>query len=147
MAIIDTRPFSRDQATGAVKQWYHYDDETDEIIIEDVLDLETIGNYNRERAKENTGRFKDGMNWIGIAVDLARFRAPAAYRNAAEECLAELRACPPAPGFERVEVPGEREARMREERLSSGIPIPPETLDCLRALGRRLGLGAGCLLP
>ena len=65
MAIIDTRPFSRDQATGAVKQWYHYDDETDEIIIEDVLDLETIGNYNRERAKVNTGRFKDGMNWIG----------------------------------------------------------------------------------
>ncbi|MBC7706621.1 MAG: Ldh family oxidoreductase [Rhodoferax sp.] len=92
------------------------------------------------------GQAMDGMNWIGVAVDLARFRAPAAYRVAAEECLAELRACPPAPGFERVEVPGEREASMRTERLTSGIPIPPETLDCLRALGRRLGLGDGHLL-
>ena len=93
------------------------------------------------------GQAMDGMNWIAIAVDLARFRAPAAYLHAAEQCLAELRACPPAPGFRRVEVPGEREARMREERLSSGIPIAPETLDRLRALGRRLGLGDSCLLP
>ena len=93
------------------------------------------------------GNARDGMNWIAIAVDLARFRAPPAYRKAAEDCLAELRACPPAKGFRSVEVPGEREARLREERLASGIPIPPETLDCLRALGRRLGLGDGRLLP
>ena len=35
---------------------------------------------------------------------------------AAEEVLADLRACPPAPGFDRVEIPGERE---REQRASS----------------------------
>lgn len=87
------------------------------------------------------GKAMDGMNWIGVAVDLARFRAPAAYRHAAEECLAELRACPPAPGFEYVEVPGEREARLHAERSSNGIPIPPETLERLRELGRRLGVG------
>lgn len=92
------------------------------------------------------GQAMDGLNWICIAIDLSRFRAPGAYRRAAEECLAELRACPPAPGFERVEVPGEREARLRAERLLKGIPIPPETLEGLRALGRRLGLGAGQLL-
>jgi hypothetical protein len=55
--------------------------------------------------------------------------------------LAELRACPPAPGFDRVEVPGEREARLRTVRLANGIPIPPKTLDVLRALGLRLGIG------
>lgn len=87
------------------------------------------------------GEARDGLNWIGVAVDLARYRAPAAYRHAAEACLADVRACPPAPGFAQVEIPGEREARLREERLVSGIPIPPETLDGLRALGRRLGLG------
>lgn len=87
------------------------------------------------------GQAMDGLNWICIAIDLSRFRVPAAYRRAAEDCLAELRACPPAPGFDRVEVPGEREARLRAERLAHGIPIPPETLEGLRALGRRLGLG------
>jgi LDH2 family malate/lactate/ureidoglycolate dehydrogenase len=92
------------------------------------------------------GQARDGMNWICLAIDLTRFRAPGAYQRAAEECLAELRACTPAPGFERVEIPGEREASLRAERLVSGIPIPPATLDGLRALGRRLGLEEGhCL--
>ncbi len=86
------------------------------------------------------GQAMDGMNWIAIAVDLARFRAPVAYRRAAEECLVELRACPPAPGYERVEIPGEREANTRAERIVKGIPIPPDTLEGLRVLGRRLGV-------
>ena len=34
----------------------------------------------------------DGLNWICIGLDLSRFRGPSAYRRAAEECLAELRA-------------------------------------------------------
>ena len=86
------------------------------------------------------GQAMDGMNWIAIAVDLARFRAPAAYRKAAEECLEELRTCPPAPGFERVEIPGEREELLRQQRLVQGIPIPPTTLAGLRRLGTRLGV-------
>ena len=93
------------------------------------------------------GQAMDGMNWICIAVDLSRYRAPSAYRRAAEECLAELRACPPAPGFDRVEIPGEREAALRDERLKSGIPIPPVTLESLRELGRKLGVDANELVP
>jgi hypothetical protein len=65
VAIIDTRPFAHDPVTGAVSQWYHYDEASDEIILEDVVDLETIGEFNREQAKVNTGRFKDGFHWIG----------------------------------------------------------------------------------
>ena len=62
-------------------------------------------------------------NWILLSVDTRRFRAPSALQAAAEEVLAELRQCPPAPGFERVEVPGERE---REQRaLADGIVLIP----------------------
>lgn len=86
------------------------------------------------------GQAMDGMNWICIAVDLSRYRAPSAYRRAAEQCLSEMRACPPAPGFDRVEIPGEREAELRLERLENGIPVPPATLLALRELGLRLGL-------
>jgi len=86
------------------------------------------------------GEAMDGMNWICIAVDLARFRAPEAYRRAAESCLVELRTCPPALGFDRVEIPGEREQETRAERLKNGIPIPPATLESLRHLGRKLGV-------
>ena len=80
-------------------------------------------------------------------VDLSRFRAASAYRRAAEECLAEMRACPPAPGFERVEIPGEREAQLRCDRLIRGIPVPPATLESLRHLGRRVGVGVEALVP
>ncbi len=93
------------------------------------------------------GQAMDGMNWICIAVDLSRFRAASAYRRAAEECLAEMRACPPAPGFDRVEIPGEREAQLRCDRLTRGIPVPPATLESLRHLGRRMGVGVEALVP
>lgn len=93
------------------------------------------------------GEAMDGMNWIAIGVDLARFRSPRAYRAAAESCLQELRDCPPAPGFDRVEVPGEREAALREQRLRHGIPVPPATLQSLHALGQRLGVDPGDLMP
>lgn len=91
------------------------------------------------------GEAMSGMNWICVAVDLSRFRAPASYRRAAEACLAELRACPPAPGVARVEIPGEREAALRRQRLADGIPVPPSTLALLRALGDDIGVATGGL--
>ena len=48
-------------------------------------------------------------NWLLITLDTTRFRESGAIEASAEEVLAELRNCPPAPGFERVEVPGARE--------------------------------------
>ena len=63
-------------------------------------------------------------NWFLLAIDTRRFRAPEAFKAAAEDVLADLRACPPAPGFDRVEIPGERE---REQRArSNGIIAVPE---------------------
>jgi uncharacterized oxidoreductase len=84
-----------------------------------------------------------GGNWICICINLARFRGPLAYRTAAEQCLAELRSCPPAPGFSSVEIPGEREAALRHNRLALGIPIPPATLGAMCALGMGMGIDVG----
>ncbi|MEO1330433.1 MAG: Ldh family oxidoreductase [Pseudomonadota bacterium] len=89
------------------------------------------------------GRARSGMNWLLLTVDLARFRGPSAYRAAAEACLAEIRSCPPAPGFDRVEVPGERERRLRAENLAAGVPLPARTLEGLSALARRLSVPQG----
>ncbi len=86
------------------------------------------------------GQTMDGMNWICVCIDLGRFRDASAYRKAAEDCLVELRTCPPAPGFDRVEVPGERERRLRAERLRTGIPIPSDSLAELKASAKLLGV-------
>lgn len=72
-------------------------------------------------------------NWLLITVDATRFREAPAMQSAAEAVLAELRACPPAPGFERVEVPGERERECRE-RANGVIRVPQATWRQILAL-------------
>ena len=72
-------------------------------------------------------------NWLLITIDSKDFRESSAAQIAAEEVLKELRECPPAPGFERVEVPGERE---RDYRTASNgiISIPESTWQQILAL-------------
>ncbi len=63
-------------------------------------------------------------NWLLIMVDTARMTSGNALRDRAEVILADIRSCPPAPGFDQVEIPGERERRCRAE--SGGIIHIPE---------------------
>jgi len=88
-----------------------------------------------------------GLNWICVFIDLGSFQTPGAYRVAAEACLADLRACPPAPGFDQVEIPGGRERRLERERRTLGIPLPPATLEAMRASAMELGVDSAALGP
>ena len=72
-------------------------------------------------------------NWLVLMLDAGAYRDRHAMRAVAEEILAELRACPPAPGFARVEVPGERERAARAANLPHGIALPAPTLARIRA--------------
>ncbi|MEM6623364.1 MAG: Ldh family oxidoreductase [Pseudomonadota bacterium] len=76
-------------------------------------------------------------NWFLLAIDTRRFREPSALQAAAEDVLADLRDCPPAPGFDRVEIPGERE---RAQRAASGgiISVPEATWAQVLALSEEL---------
>ena len=67
-------------------------------------------------------------NWLLITLDAHRMREPSALSHAAEEVLAELRCCPPAPGYESVEIPGERE-REHRKRSAGIVSIPRDTWD------------------
>lgn len=67
------------------------------------------------------------VNWLALALDTTRYRSPSALQQAAEEILAEVRACPPAAGHTAVEVPGERERALKARHLATGIPLPART--------------------
>ena len=78
-------------------------------------------------------------NWLLITLDTTRFRDSGAIAASAEEVLDELRTCPPAPGFERVDVPGERERNHRD--ASDGwIAVPQATWTQINKLAHDLGL-------
>ena len=65
-------------------------------------------------------------NWFLLAVDTRKYRQPGALQAAAEEVLSDLRNCPPSEGFDRVEIPGEREREQRQ-RSNGIIAIPEQT--------------------
>ncbi len=77
-------------------------------------------------------------NWLMITLDTTLYRDAATFETVAEEILAELRACPPAPEFDRVQVPGEREREHRDRTADTGISLPEKTWEQIVALSKRL---------
>ena len=76
-------------------------------------------------------------NWFLLAINTRKYRAPEALQAAAEDVLADIRACPPASGFDRVEIPGEREREQRK-RSNGILAIPKETWRQVLALSQEL---------
>ena len=76
-------------------------------------------------------------NWFLLAINTQNYRAPDALQAAAEDLLADIRACPPASGFDRVEIPGEREREQRK-RSNGILAIPEETWRQVLALSQEL---------
>jgi LDH2 family malate/lactate/ureidoglycolate dehydrogenase len=75
-----------------------------------------------------------------IAIDIAAFRPLDEYAASADELLGSLRAARPLDGHERVLVPGDPEALARANRTERGIPLHPQVVEELRALGARKGV-------
>ena len=75
-----------------------------------------------------------------LAMDPSVFVDAEQYAAAADETLARLKTVPPAPGTAGVMIPGEPEARSREERLVNGIPLAEETWERILATARGLGI-------
>jgi hydroxycarboxylate dehydrogenase B len=77
------------------------------------------------------------MNWLILCLDTKMFKEQSALHATAEEILAEIRTCPPAPGFDLVQVPGERERAAKAK--SNAVAIPQPTWNDLQALAQQLG--------
>ena len=77
-------------------------------------------------------------SWLLLTLDTTLYRDAPTMQRIAEEILDELRNCPPAPGFERVEIPGEREREHRDETINKGIALPQKTWQQFLDLSQRL---------
>lgn len=81
-----------------------------------------------------------------LAVDPGLFRGKEAVVRGIEETLARVKAVPPAPGFTEVLIPGEPEARTRQQRERDGVDIEDATVAAIRRAGQSLGVSAESLL-
>ena len=80
-----------------------------------------------------------------IAIDPGLFRDREAVNKGFADTFAWVRAVPPAPGFDRVMVPGEPERTTREARSRDGIYVEDATVAAIRATAIELGLDSSIL--
>ena len=78
------------------------------------------------------------MNWLLVCIDTTLYSDGGRYQSVAEGILQEIRTCPPADGFVRVEIPGERERALQQANAHNGIAIPEQTWVQIQALAERL---------
>jgi len=93
-----------------------------------------VGNlYSGGEERQNSGHFH-------LALDPERTVGRDAFAGVLGGLLDELRAIPPAPGFDEVLVAGDPEDRARAERERTGIPIAPALWVRLCELSDELGV-------
>ncbi len=75
-----------------------------------------------------------------IAIDPASFGDPAAFYEAADAHLLEVKSSPLAPGFSEIRIPGERSFQEKARRLREGVPIERKVWEDVSALADKLGV-------
>jgi LDH2 family malate/lactate/ureidoglycolate dehydrogenase len=81
------------------------------------------------------------------AVDAYAFRTPESYADNADFVMQRVKKIKPASGVEEVLIPGEPEARSREERLKDGVPVADRTWEQIVEGGKSVGLDVEGLVP
>lgn len=86
--------------------------------------------------------FTGNITWANvlIVIKIEAFRPLREFTKRVDTRTREIKATPPAPGFEEVMLPGEPELRTLRERTERGIPIPEGTVTALSEVARRLNV-------
>ncbi len=92
-----------------------------------------IGRLYEDAHPQDVGHFH-------LALDAGRLAGRERAAELLGRLLADLKAIPPAPGYDEVLVPGEPEARAKAERERDGIPLPPTLWTTLTELSGELGV-------
>jgi ureidoglycolate dehydrogenase (NAD+) len=110
------------------------------LLIECLTSL-VVGNPLLAEALKGTpaGR-RHRQNGFALALDLARFGDPAAFRREVDRLVAAVKALPRAPGVLEILMPGERGHRTFTQRSREGVPLPRAIFAELKAVADRLGV-------
>jgi len=74
-----------------------------------------------------------GVSMLVLAIDPAGILPLDEFKHRAAQLAQKITATPPAEGFDVVQMPGEREARLAQTRLKEGIPVKKSILDEINA--------------
>lgn len=77
-------------------------------------------------------------NVLLVLWDPARFAGHEHFRREADKLIAAVRDTPRKSGVDRIQLPGDRSADIRRERLANGIPLDGDNWDTLALLSKQL---------
>ncbi len=80
------------------------------------------------------------VGYFLVVIDPDKFLPREQFLERVDDMLDEFRACPPAPGVERVYIPGEIEAAKRAVSLEKGIELSDAVANELRSVGESYGV-------
>jgi LDH2 family malate/lactate/ureidoglycolate dehydrogenase len=98
-----------------------------------------LGGFGRADAPKGWG-----ANVFVLVLDPARFGGAEAFVRETGWMAAAVHANPPAPGVERVRLPGERALARRKRQLAEGVTLHPSIPPALEALARRYKIEGLC---
>lgn len=87
------------------------------------------------------------LNWMIMAFDINGLRPMADYQADSAALLDLVRNIPPAPGFERVLIPGDPERMTEAKRQIEGIALPDATWTALQETAAGLGVATDKMEP
>jgi LDH2 family malate/lactate/ureidoglycolate dehydrogenase len=103
-----------------------------------IVELLAVGLSGGERADP-----KERASCLYVScIDPNVFRPDGGFVETVERVGARLKAVEPAEGFREILLPGEPEARAREQRSRDGIPLPDATWEAISAVAAELGVHA-----
>jgi uncharacterized oxidoreductase len=79
-------------------------------------------------------------NVLFVAWDPVQFAGRPHFVHEIEKLVEFVRETPRKPGVDRIQLPGDRSAATREERLRTGIPLPGDNWNVLETLARELNV-------
>ena len=82
-----------------------------------------------------------------MALGLAAFGDPAAFKRRVDDVVRQIHASAPAPGFTRCYAPGALEADYEARYRRDGIPLNDATLAGVVAAARERGVDEGLIAP
>ena len=110
------------------------------LMIELVTSLVVANPLVAESLEDTALGRRHRQNALVLAIDIARFCDPSTYRREVDRIVTALKALPRAEDVVEILAPGERGARVLEQRTRDGIPVPRGTVTELAAVAERLGV-------
>lgn len=109
------------------------------LMVSNPLVLPVLSGELEEAKTYHVGRMaRHNQNSVVAAIDVSRFIDINEYKEQVDSLIDHLKELPRADGFDDILMPGEKEERTYAERIKTGIPVPPKTLDTLRQIAADL---------